>query len=225
MNTKPIEQIVEAILDADRALANQLIDDWAAGKGYDRAVIEVISPVLDEIGNMYKQSGEFSLSQAYVAAKVADDTLMKVMPRSDNTTMVSPAKGPVVIGNIEDDFHPLGRKMVGIFLKAAGWQVYDLGIDVTPEEFISKALKVDARVIGVSGMIFTTAMNIKKLREEIDNRRLKGFLQLAVGGAVFKLRPELVEEVGGDGTAKSALLAPALFDELWNSSMKKGGQK
>ena len=115
--------------------------------------------------------------------------------------------------------------MVGIFLQVAGWQVYDLGIDATPEEFINKALEVDARVIGASAMIFTTAMNIKKLREEIDNRMLRGHLQLAVGGTVFKLRPELVEEVGGDGTAKNAMNAPALFDELWNASMKKGGKK
>lgn len=220
-----IDQIVSAILVANRSLANQLIDDWAAEKGYDRAIIEVISPVLDEIGNMYAEAGEFSLSQAYVAAKVAEDTLTKMLQQPDDTAIVSPAKGPVVIGNIEDDFHPLGRKMVGIFLKVAGWQVYDLGIDVTPEEFISKALEVDARVVGASAMIFTTAINIKKLREEIDNRMLRGHLQLAVGGTVFKLRPELVEEVGGDGTAKNAMYAPALFDELWNASMKKGGEK
>ena len=101
-----IDQVVSAILDADRSLANQLIDDWAAEKGYDKAVIEVISPVLVEIGNMYAEVGEFSLSQAYVSAKVAEDTLMKVQPQPDDTAMVSPAKGPVVIGNIEDDFHP-----------------------------------------------------------------------------------------------------------------------
>ena len=225
MSTNLIDQIVEAILGADRSLANQLIDNWAVKKGYNGAIIEVISPVLDEIGNMYEQSGEVSLSQVYVAAKVSEDTLMKVPPQADDTTIVSPAKGPVVIGNIEDDFHPLGRKMVGIFLKAAGWKVYDLGIDVTPEEFISKALEVDARVIGASAMIFTTAMNIKKLRQEINNRNLQNHLQLAVGGGVFKLRPELVEEVGGDGTAKSASYAPALFDELWNASLKKGGKK
>ena len=52
MNTNLVEQIVEAILDADRLLANQLIDDWAAEKGYDRALIKVISCVLNEIGIM-----------------------------------------------------------------------------------------------------------------------------------------------------------------------------
>jgi methanogenic corrinoid protein MtbC1 len=220
-----IEKIVDAILDADRSLANQMVDDWAVEKGYDLAMIEVISPVLDKIGIMYKEAGEFSLSQAYVASKVAEDTLEKILHHGGGEAIISLTKGPVVIGNIEDDFHPLGRKMVGIFLKAAGWQVYDLGIDVTAEEFVSKALEVKARIIGVSAMIFTTAMNIKKLRQEIDNRKLNGSIQLAVGGAVFKLRPELVKEVGGDGTAKSALNAPPLFEELWSDSIKNGGGK
>ena len=67
-----IDQIVSAILDAERSRSNQLIDNWAAEKGYDSAIIEVISPVLDEIGNMYAEAGEFSLSQAYVAANVAE---------------------------------------------------------------------------------------------------------------------------------------------------------
>jgi len=217
-----IDQIVSAVLDADRALANQLIDDWAAVNGYDRAMIEVVSPVLGEIGHMYEEEGEFSLAQGYVAAKVAEDTLAKVLHHGDVAAKTSPTKGPVVIGNIEDDYHPLGRKMVGIFLQAAGWQVYDLGIDVISEEFIEKALEVNARVIGASAMIYSTAVNIKKLREEIDHRGLTGYLQLAVGGAVFKLRPELVEKVGGDGTADSAVNAPALFEELWNASIKKG---
>jgi hypothetical protein len=75
MTARLQDRLVSAILDADRALANQLIDDWTAEKGYDKAVIEVISPVLDEIGNMYAEAGEFSLSQAYVAAKVAEDRL------------------------------------------------------------------------------------------------------------------------------------------------------
>ncbi len=225
MENKLINQIVEAILDADRTYANEFIDEWAAVKGYDNAIIEIISPVLIEIGNMYEQTGEFSLSQAYVAAKVAEDTLEKVLVRTDKKLAESPSKGPVVIGNIEDDFHPLGRKMVGIFLKSAGWDVYDMGVDISPVEFVEKALEVDARIIGVSAMIFTTASNIKKLREEINNRKLSGHIQLAVGGAVFKLRPELAKEVGGDGTAQDALFAPALFDKLWNNSLKKGGLK
>jgi methanogenic corrinoid protein MtbC1 len=131
----------------------------------------------------------------------------------------SGSKGAVVIGCTEDDYHPLGCRLVGVFLKTAGWEVHDLGTDVLAGEFVDKAEESGARVIGVSAMMYSTADHIPKLRHEIDARGLKGRLQLAVGGAVFVLRPELVGEVGGDGTAKNATLAPALVDDLWTRSL------
>ena len=216
------DSLISAILDADRALANKLIDDWSTVHGYERAVIEILNPVLETIGKMWPGTEEFSLAQGYVAGKIADDILTKLVASRNSTVKKTETKGPVVIGNIEDDYHPLGRKMVVAFLRVAGWGVYDLGKDVMPKEFVDKALEVGARVIGASAMMYTTAMNIQKLREEIDNRELTGYLQLAVGGAVFKLRQELVKKIGGDGTAKSAINAPALMEELWNNSIKKG---
>jgi methanogenic corrinoid protein MtbC1 len=118
------------------------------------------------------------------------------------------------LGNVEDDFHPLGRRLVGIYAQAAGWNIIDLGTDVPAELFIEKAIEHNAAIIAVSSMMFTTAKNILKIREELDRQLLSGKIKLAVGGAVFKLRPELVAEVGGDGTADTALDAPGLFDRL-----------
>jgi methanogenic corrinoid protein MtbC1 len=69
-------------------------------------------------------------------------------------------------------------------------------------------------------MMLTTAENIRAVRAELDARGLPGRIRLAVGGAVFKLRPELVREVGGDGSAPSAIQAPALFDRLWAESLE-----
>jgi methanogenic corrinoid protein MtbC1 len=69
-------------------------------------------------------------------------------------------------------------------------------------------------------MIYNTAQNIKKLRKEIDDRNLNGKIQLCVGGAVFKLRPELAKQVGADGTTDNAIKAPELVQELLQKSLK-----
>jgi methylmalonyl-CoA mutase cobalamin-binding domain/chain len=130
-----------------------------------------------------------------------------------------PVKGPVVVGNVEDDFHPLGRKMVAAFLRTEGWDVRDLGVDVSAEQFVDTAEASGARVIGASAMMYTTAKNVARIRNEIDRRGLTGKLQLAVGGAVFKLRPELLAEFGSDGTAVSAMEAATLFQELWQRAV------
>jgi len=114
----------------------------------------------------------------------------------------------------------LGHRMVGIFLRTDGWIVHDLGNDVPAAVFVDKALETGARVIGASAMMMTTALNIERLREEIDRRGLAGRIQLAVGGAVFRVCPGLADEVGGDGTASDALGAADLFDRLWEQSVR-----
>jgi methanogenic corrinoid protein MtbC1 len=214
------QQLFEAIRRADRAAANALLRDWAAKHGCDRLLAEVLEPTLQRVGEEWYSSEAFTLAQAYVAAKIAEDALLQIANAHPSADLPQPTKGPVVIGNIEDDFHALGRRMVCTFLRFDGWIVHDLGNDVPPATFVDKALEVGARVIGVSAMMLTTAMNIRHLRQEIDRRRLSGQIQLAVGGAVFIIRPGLVEEVGGDGTARSAVGAPSLFADLWNRSVR-----
>ena len=221
MQDPHIEGSIKAIRFADRAGANAIVDAWAAGSTYELAVIHLITPALETFGEMWATAGgESSLAQGYVASKIAEDVLAKVLEERTRAHAEAPAtKGPVVVGNVQDDYHPLGRRMITAFLRFSGWEVHDLGVDVSPQEFLDKAEAVGARVIGASAMMFTTAKNIQALRDEIDRRGLTGRVQLAVGGAVFKLRPELVATYGGDGTAASALNAVPLFEDLWNRSL------
>ena len=174
---------------------------------------DVIEPVLTEVGRRWNEEG-VSLAQGYITAKITEDALNKVVAERADKNEISERKGPVIMGNIEDDSHSLGRKMVVTFLEADGWEVRDLGNDVLADEFVDTALEIGAKVIGVSAMMYTTAQNIRKVRDEIDNRNLTGKIQLAAGGAVFVLRPELIKEVGGDGTARNAIGAPELFSKL-----------
>jgi methanogenic corrinoid protein MtbC1 len=215
------QSLIERIHLGDRVGANALLDAWATEHGYERLLAEVLDPALIVIGEEWRSSGTFTIAQAYVAAKVTEDVLGKIASLRNIPSEGQPPKGPVVIGNIEEDFHALGRRMLGIFLRAEGWLVHDLGNDVPAELFVDKALEVGARVIGVSAMMMTTARNIKRVRTEIDRRGLDGRIQLAVGGAVFQVCPGLADEVGGDGTACDALSATGLFDRLWEQSVRR----
>ena len=214
-------ELLAQIRRADRAGAAALLDKWAGEHGYERLLREVLEPALVQIGAEWLSSESYTLAQAYVAAKVTEDALVRIAERSPPQPPGNPSKGPVVIGNIEEDFHALGRRMVGTFLRVEGWQVHDLGNDVPAAAFVDRAVETGARVIGVSAMMLTTARNIRKLRDEIDRRQLAGRLQLAVGGAVFLVCPGLAEEVGSDGTAPSALKAAGLCERLWQRSLQK----
>ena len=211
-------RIIHAIISANHAEAARIIEEWAGEHGYEHFFSVIMEPVLIRLGDEWISQESVTIAQVFVAARIAEDVLTKIAEERKAEMGEIPPRGPIVFGNIEDDFHSLGRKIVVTFLRIHGWEVIDLGNDVTPQEFVDTAVRTGSKVIGVSAMTLTTARNIRRLRAEIDARGLKGKLQLGVGGAVFIVNPRLVEEVGGDGTAKNAMVAIELFDRLWKQA-------
>lgn len=208
-----LQKMMDAMMKADRAGAADLVGRaLAEGIPPHDFVTTILDPALVRLGDLWEQESA-SLAQTFVAAKIAEDALKRCLPDGGGSPPTAP-KGRVVIGNIEDDYHSLGRRIVVSFLQASGWEVHDLGNDVVAEQFVDKALEVGAVVVGASAMTQTTALNIRKLRAVLDARGLTGRIRLAVGGAVFNWRPDLVAEVGGDGTAKTAAGADNLCTRL-----------
>ncbi|MFA7289098.1 MAG: cobalamin-dependent protein [Melioribacteraceae bacterium] len=214
MISQQIESLLQALKASDRHAANDIVDEYASENNYEDALKNLLEPALLLFGEYWMKNPDISLANGYIAGKIAEDVLLKTAEEYNNRKDEKIYKGIAIVGNIEDDYHSLGRRLVSVFLEASGWEVHDLGNDVLPEEFIDCALDKGAKVIGASAMMFVNAKNIKKLRDEIDSRGYKDKLMLAVGGAIFNLRPELVEKVGGDGTAPNAISAVKLFKEL-----------
>lgn len=206
--------LFECMLAGESEGAMAIITEWASVHGFHSAIVDLLEPALTEVGKRWEKE-QISLAAGYLAGKIAEDTLTLAAAHSEP---VSGDKGIAVIGNIEDDYHSLGRRLVGVFLRTAGWIVIDLGNDVVPEAFVDAAVRNRADVIGVSSMMLSTAKKIFGVRQELDDRGLTDRIKLAVGGAVFKIHPELVKEVGGDGTASNAVDVPALFQRLKEDS-------
>lgn len=213
-----LKRLEDAIINADMRTAKSLVSQLVVEFGYEAVILEAFESILAELGERLKRK-QASLAQSYVASMIVDDLLREYEASFESVGNHSRhRKGPVVLGNIEDDCHPLGRKIVAAFLRANNWEIHDLGIDVEARLFVDEAVRLGARVIGVSAMIYTTAGNIRKVSEEIKARGLENQLKLAVGGAVFRLRPDLVAQVGADGTAPNAFSAVALFEQLWKTT-------
>ena len=118
-------ELLDLIQAADRRGANALIDEWAGVHGYERAAIDLLDPVLQAWGEKWATGEKVSLAQGYIAGKIAEDVLLKAAAERSADPATGTLKGPVVMGNIEDDFHSLGRRLVMTFLRADGWEVCD----------------------------------------------------------------------------------------------------
>jgi len=208
-----VEALISCMMNADREAAQSLVNK-ALEHGFttDGIINSILEPALKIVGTLWGER-QVTMAQAYVGAKISEDILLRCLPDGKLSAIMEP-KGIVVIGNIEDDYHSLGRRMISTFLQASGWIVHDLGNDVLAEDFVNTACEVGAHIVGASAMMHTTALNIRKIRDLIDKRNLSHTIKLAVGGAVFNWRPELVKEVGGDGTAGNAAAVDGLFIDL-----------
>lgn len=212
------ENLLSFIFAADRHGAIDYVDRWAQTRNYADAIKLLLEPALREFGIKWSMDENISLAQGYIAGKIAEDIVSKTLAEHKPTASTRSSRC-LVIGNAENDYHQLGRRLLGSFLAMHGWHVIDLGNDVMANEFIESAVENNARIIGVSAMMYDNALNITKIRDELVRRKLDGHIQLAVGGAIFNEHPTLFEEVGGDGTAENALVALNLFEELWQRSL------
>jgi 5-methyltetrahydrofolate--homocysteine methyltransferase len=107
-----------------------------------------------------------------------------------------PSLGKVVIGTIQGDLHDIGKNLVGIMLKGAGFDVIDLGNDVAPERFVETAEKEGAHVIGMSALLTTTMPGMKTVVDLARERNLTGKVRIIVGGA--PLSSDFARQIGAD---------------------------
>jgi 5-methyltetrahydrofolate--homocysteine methyltransferase len=107
-----------------------------------------------------------------------------------------PSIGKVVIGTVQGDLHDIGKNLVGIMLKGAGFEVIDLGKDVPPEKFVETAISEKADVIGLSALLTTTMPVMEKVIEIARQRGIHGRTRIVVGGA--PLSSEYARQIGAD---------------------------
>ena len=163
----------EAVADLTRAALD-------AGLGPKQILDEGLIAGMQIIGEQFRKH-EIFLPEVLLAARAmtAGMELLKPLLISQEV----PARGKVVLGSIQGDLHDIGKNLVGIMLRGAGFEVIDLGIDVTPQRFVDTAEAEGARVIGVSALLTTTMSRMGKVVELRDQRGLGGRVEVIVGGA------------------------------------------
>jgi 5-methyltetrahydrofolate--homocysteine methyltransferase len=115
------------------------------------------------------------------------------------------SRGKVVIGTVKGDLHDIGKNLVGIMLKGAGFEVIDLGHDVAPEAFVEAAVREGAPLIGMSALLTTTMTRMRDVVALLRERGLAGRVRTIVGGA--PVSAEFAREIGADDYACDAATA------------------
>jgi 5-methyltetrahydrofolate--homocysteine methyltransferase len=166
-----------------------------------RAITEKLEPtrILDDgliagmvvVGKRFK-AHEIFLPDVLLAAKAMYAGMDLLRPLFMKDSM--PTMGKVVIGTVQGDLHDIGKNLVAIMLKGAGFEVIDLGKDVAPETFVDTAEHEGAAIIGMSALLTTTMPVMKRVVELARERGIYGRTKVIVGGA--PLSAEYAEQIG-----------------------------
>lgn len=108
----------------------------------------------------------------------------------------APTKGKIVLGTVQGDLHDIGKNLVAIMLKGAGYDVIDLGSDVSPENFVDTAVGQEAPVIGLSALLTTTMPVMKQVVDLVHERGLSDKIKVIIGGA--PIDENYAHEIGAD---------------------------
>jgi 5-methyltetrahydrofolate--homocysteine methyltransferase len=164
---------------------------------------------MDVVGRRFG-AHEIFLPEVLLAARAmnAGVDLLKPLLMEDEV----PSRGTVVIGTVKGDLHDIGKNLVGIMLKGAGFEVVDLGSDVSPEAFVDAAVDRGAAVVGLSALLTTTMLGMKDVVELVNQRGLSDSIKVVVGGA--PVSREFAAEIGADAYGYDANNAVELIKGL-----------
>jgi corrinoid protein of di/trimethylamine methyltransferase len=205
-----LNQLKEAILKGDSKSAIAVTKE-AIAENVDpmELVTGYMVPAMDEVGRRF-ECQEYFVPELLIAARAMKGALELIRPLLTAKGAVS--AGVVVIGTVRGDLHDIGKNLVASMLEGAGFDVFDLGTDVSPQKFIAEAKAKHAHIVALSALLTTTMTSMKTTIEEFRKEGLRDRFKFIIGGA--PVTREYADSIGADGYSENANGAVALARQL-----------
>jgi len=198
--------IKESIIGMDREkvveLTRKALD---GGIEPERLLGEALTPGMDIVGEEYEKNIRFipEMLMSAEALRGAMELLKPILTKSELSRA-----GKVIMGTVEGDIHDIGKQIVCMMLEGAGFEVYDLGIDIPADKFVEKVKQEKADIVGMSAFLTTTGLRFPEVIEALQEAGIREQVKVMIGGAAAS--GEYAETIGADGYGANASAAVKL---------------
>jgi 5-methyltetrahydrofolate--homocysteine methyltransferase len=170
---------------------------------------EAMTTAMEHVGDLFER-GEYFAPEMLISANAMQKGMAVLRPHLVESRLEP--SGKIVIGTVKGDLHDIGKNLVGMLLEGAGFEVFDLGTDVTLEHFIDAIEREDADLLGLSALLTTTMENMRLTLEAIQSAGVRDRVKILIGGA--PVTDAFTADIGADGYAPDASCAVALAKKL-----------
>jgi 5-methyltetrahydrofolate--homocysteine methyltransferase len=198
-----LEELAQALINGNapktKELAQKAVDEGIApGKVLNEGLIVG----MNEVGRRFKNN-EFYVPEVLIAARAMHAGMDVLKPLLSEAEAAS--AGTVLIGTVKGDLHDIGKNLVAMMLEGAGFNVVDLGVDVSSEKFLEAVRDHKPKVVGLSALLTTTMPAMKTTIEALKEAGVRDSVKIMIGGAPVTQR--YADEIGADGYAPDAASA------------------
>lgn len=205
-----LETIYQAVLDGDQAGSQAGVKAaLAAGLTPDSILKDGLIAAMGEVGRLFEEN-EYFVPEMLVSARAMQAGLALLKPLLAESG--APPAGKVLIGTVKGDLHDIGKNLVSMMLEGAGFEVVDLGTDVSPDKFIKAVQEHKPQVIGMSALLTTTMPSMSATVKALQEAGLREQVKVMIGGA--PVTDGFAKQIGADGYSPDASAAVRLARTL-----------
>ncbi len=204
-----LEDVYNAVIEGKVEDAAAGVDQGLnSGIAVDDLLKKSLLSAMDLVGERFGE-GEIFIPQVIWSAKAMQAGMDLLRPHFTEGQQEKSTR--IVIGTAQGDIHDIGKNLVGMMLEGAGFEVFDLGVDIKPEQFVEKAVEKKADIIAVSALLTTTMMSMAEV-VSLKNEKALSSLKVIIGGA--PLSSDFCKKIGADAYGVDAMDAVAKVKEL-----------
>jgi 5-methyltetrahydrofolate--homocysteine methyltransferase len=202
--------MTQALVNCDEETLTALVNDALAADIPAQEILDKgLIAGMDIVGEKM-ESGDMFIPEVLMAAHAMGGCVEILKPLLGEDA--SKGNINVVIGTVKGDLHDIGKNLVSMMMQSAGMTVYDLGVDIPPEDFITRIKEKKARLVCLSALLTTTMPAMKQTIDAIVESGLRDQVKILVGGA--PVTQAFADEIGADGFAPDAGSAAKLAKKL-----------
>jgi len=198
-----IDKIQLGVIEGDSKSVQELVQQaLTIGTSTEKILKEGLISAMSEVGNRF-EAGEYFIPEMLISARAMKTGLALLRPYLAAANIQS--VGKIVIATAQGDLHDIGKNLVGIMLEGAGFEVIDLGVDVSPEKYVTAVKEHHPDLIGISALLTTTMIRMKNIIQALEDEGLRQTVKVMVGGA--PVTEQFAKEIGADLYAPDAASA------------------